>query len=166
MLIVGLLLAGSRFIKSSFLESSFFEPLLFFTILSLTLIVGIGDSIDIRHDGYVLKPAAAWILGKVPFRDEYSFYNLGNIFINGMALKIFGVRVVALRIFCSVAYALIGLFQFLIWNRFISRRVSLLAVSFWFLLNPFFDTFLSWSSVYALCCVVGGDLLYLKVFGG
>jgi hypothetical protein len=109
-------------------------------------------SVDPHHDGIMLKPAMDVFYGKTLFRDTFCQYGALTTYLHALALRAWGPRLVALRLFTQLCYALAAGVLVLGWRRLLPRSLTLVALALWLMQTHFFSPqpMLPWSSVPAL----------------
>lgn len=103
--------------------------------LALCLFMAPYD-IDIKHDGYVYKPAVDFIHGAIIHRDTFQQYGpLANAFAS-LTLFLFGEKLIILRYYIAAVYALITFLLFLILAEIMPRWVAFLSAFIYALISP------------------------------
>lgn len=118
--------------------------------------------VDLLHDGVMLKPALDLASGKALFRETFYQYGAFTAVLQALALKIFGARLIVIKLQAALFYSLTVYFLWLVWTRFIPRRTATLCGIIGIFMAPYFFNhfnqssphfgwwFLPWSSVYSL----------------
>jgi len=120
----------------------------FITFITASYFAGIG--VDAHHDGLILKPALDVANGKILFKETFTQYGALFVFINSSLLLLFGKFLLTLRIATAFFYALTAVFLFLIYKKFLNKKIVYLTLFFWLLLAPYFwQVFFPWPSIYA-----------------
>ena len=107
--------------------------------------------LDMHHDAVMLKPAIDVAAGKVIFRDTFCQYGALAVWIQALAVKLFGGELIVIQLLTVLFYGGIGVLSDVVFRRFLSwpfRIVNL--VLFWFMAPFYIVPFHPWSSVYAL----------------
>ncbi len=138
------------------------EHKLAFSAFAITLLVAsifalIG--VDPHHDGIMFKPALDVVQGRVLFKDTFSMYGPASILLQALAIKIAGQYLVVIRLLTALFYALLSLFLYMIWRRFMPRWLAFFSCMVWLLMSHFFIKdpsiiLFPWSTVYATFTVV------------
>lgn len=122
---------------------------------------------DPHHDGIILKPAIDVANGKMLFRDTFTQYGAFTTIIQALAIKIFGEYLITIQLLTAFFYGLISVLIYLIWSRFLSKKLAIFSWIVWLLLAPYFSVvLLPWPSVYALffqCLTLYFILKYFEV---
>ena len=106
---------------------------------------------DFHHDGFVLQPGIDFQQGRIPFRDSYQQYGLGESFFAWMIVAAFGESLLALRLSTALCYSAIAFLLWVVWRRFLPAWLTTLTCLIWLGMSPYFlRSFLPWSSVRAL----------------
>ena len=140
------------------------KHIVLFILVSLFILPFAITNIDSDHDGILLKPALDVASGKVLFKESLTQYGALTVFLQAAALTItpflFGIRLSAV-----FSYAFIAVFLVAIWSRFLSKKLTLIALILWLSLAPFYNFYFhSWSSVYALVFQLVALLSILRYF--
>jgi hypothetical protein len=118
---------------------------------------------DPHHDAIMFKPALDVAHGKTLFRDTFTQYGALTTFIQAASIRIFGERLLTIRLVTAFVAGIYYVFFWLAWSQILKPGMATLA---WFssLLTAYFfaDTFLPWSSDYALCFQAIGAYLFLR----
>lgn len=104
---------------------------------------------DPHHDGYMFAGAVAASKGLLPNKDFFAQYGPLTPVIQGIWLRIFGERLVNLRILTAILIALTGSLLFLLIATYRNIRIAILFQTFWILSYPVLPLphSLPWSSV-------------------
>jgi hypothetical protein len=122
--------------------------------------------IDPHHDGLMLKPALDVLAGQTIFRDTFSQYGAGTVWLQAAAMGLFGATLGTVRVATVVAYAMAAGVLVLCWRLFLPRSLACCAFAFWLLLFSFPRIpILPWSSVYALAFQSLGLWFLLRAVG-
>lgn len=118
--------------------------------------------IDPHHDGIMFKPALDVAQGKMVFRDTFTQYGGVTVLLQAAALKLFGARLLVIKLQTAAMYALGTLLCWRAWCRLMPATLATLVC----LMMPFMSpdsiaSALPWSSVYAF--VFQGLALLLAV---
>jgi hypothetical protein len=132
-----------------------FKPLLIPLIVGLIVFLVAGYfsliNVDVNHDGSMFKPALDVAEGRMLFRDTFTQYGAVTVLIQALALTIFGKFLIVIKLLTAVFYGLSASLIVVIGRRFLPIWLNLITVLIWLLLAPYYlETFLPWSSVYAL----------------
>ena len=107
--------------------------------------------LDLHHDGVMLKPAVDVAAGKVIFRDTFCQYGALAVWLQALAVKLFGGELVVIRLLTVLFYGGIGVLIDRIFRRFLSFPFRLVNLALFWGMAPFYVLpFHPWSSVYAL----------------
>ena len=107
--------------------------------------------LDMHHDAVMLKPAIDVASGKVIFRDTFCQYGALAVWLQALAVKIFGGELVVIRLLTVLFYAGIAVLTDRIFRRFLSFPFRLVNLALFWGMAPFYIVpFHPWSSVYAL----------------
>ena len=120
-----------------------------FTVLWFSLFAAVR--LDMHHDAIMLKPAIDVAAGKVIFRDTFCQYGALAVWIQALAVKLFGGEIVVIQLTTVLFYGGIGVLTDRIFRRFLTwpfRLVNL--VLFWGMACFYIVPMHPWSSVYAL----------------
>jgi len=138
------------------------DLILIFLITFITASYFAGIGVDAHHDGAILKPALDVANGRILFKETFTQYGALFVFINSSLLLLFGKFLLTLRIATAFFYALIAVFIFLIYKKFLSKKIVYLTLLIWLLLAPYFwQVFFPWPSVYASFFLVVSIYLFL-----
>ena len=74
---------------------------------------------EFHHDGIVLQPGIDLYEGRIPFRDSYQQYGLGEPFLSWLAVSFFGKNILAVRKITVVFYSIIAFMLWTVWRRLI-----------------------------------------------
>jgi Dolichyl-phosphate-mannose-protein mannosyltransferase len=119
-------------------------------IASIFALIGV----DPHHDGVMLKPAIDVANGHVLFKDTFSMYGAGSIWLQAMAIRLFGEHLAVIRLLTAFAYALIAVLLFRIWRRLLPKWLAITSCFAWLSLAHFYIdhssiTLFPWATVYA-----------------
>ncbi|PIU19308.1 MAG: hypothetical protein COT18_08185, partial [Elusimicrobia bacterium CG08_land_8_20_14_0_20_59_10] len=118
--------------------------------------------VDLLHDGVMLKPALDLASGKALFRETFYQYGAFTAVLQALALKVFGARLIVIKLQAAFCYSLTVYLLWLVWTRFVPRwTATLCGVISIFMAAYFFNHFNQssphfgwwfqpWSSVYSL----------------
>ncbi len=121
--------------------------------------------VDAHHDGLMMKTAWDVASGQILFRETFAQYGPLTALIHAGSLLVFGKSLFALRIVTWIALAITAGLLGSLWNRFLPRRWTALAIGIWILLAPEAMkswTFMPWSSVLALPSLIAMILCWLN----
>ena len=107
--------------------------------------------IDLHHDAVMLKPAIDVAAGKVIFRDTFCQYGALAVWIQALAVKIFGGELAVIQLLTVLFYGGCAVLCDRVFRRFLTpffRGLNL--VMFWGMAPFYFVPMHPWSSVYAL----------------
>lgn len=107
--------------------------------------------VDPHHDGIMFKPALDVSQGRMVFRDTFTQYGGVTVLLQAAALKLFGARLLVLKLQTAVTYGLVFLVFWRAWCRLVPPWVAMLFCFVGSVLGP--DPIaeaLPWSSVFAL----------------
>ncbi|RZO21690.1 MAG: hypothetical protein EVB05_07145 [Candidatus Thioglobus sp.] len=153
-----------RFVmKLSQSQSKYFFSSLFF--LGTLLVSGYFARLDPNwhHDGILFKPASDVAAGLSLFRETFSQYGALTTYLQAAAIAVFGKSLLVVRYEAAIFLSLTSAFFYLIVREIVPTSIAVLAVVLWICLAPFFtQTFLPWSSIYALFFAVLGTWLLIK----
>lgn len=134
----------------------FAGTLLFFTVFAFF-------SVDLHHDGVMLKPAMDVANGRVVFRDTFSQYGILTPILQGLVVKLFGAELLFLRLLTVVCYGVCAMLLDRLYCRFLSVSFRAGLFGLFAGLAPFYLWDMhAWPSVYALCCMLAGGVLMLR----
>ena len=106
---------------------------------------------DPHHDGIVLKPAIDLANGKMLFRDTFAQYGALTTVMQALAIKVLGEYLIVIKLTTAFFYGLISVLIYLIWSKFLTKKLALFSWLIWLSLAPYLSVvFLPWSSIYAL----------------
>jgi len=125
-------------------------------------------SVDLHHDGVMLKPAMDVAAGMVLFRDSFNQYGFLSTFLQAAAVKLFGGEILVIKLLTVVFYGLCAVELDRLWSRFLSVPFRWLTLALYWGLAPFYLVPMHpWSSVYALFfMLLGGTLMVRYLDGG
>ena len=107
--------------------------------------------LDAHHDGIMFKPALDVAQGRMLFRDTFSQYGALTTLLQAAAIKVFGERLLSIRLLTALFYGASLLVFARVWSRLLPNKVASIVYLAGILLAPYFMyLFLPWSSVYAL----------------
>ncbi|HEY5955951.1 MAG TPA: glycosyltransferase family 39 protein [Polyangiaceae bacterium] len=107
--------------------------------------------VDPHHDGIMFKPALDVSQGKMVFRDTFTQYGGVTVLLQAAALKVFGARLVVIKMQTAVTYGLCFLVFWRAWSRLVPSPIAVMLCLVGAVLGP--DSVaeaLPWSSVFAL----------------
>jgi hypothetical protein len=107
--------------------------------------------VDPHHDGIMFKPALDVSQGKMVFRDTFTQYGGVTVLLQAAALKLFGARLIVIKMQTAVMYGLAFTVFWRAWCRLMPCLLATFICTVGALLGP--DSIaeaLPWSSVYAL----------------
>lgn len=108
-------------------------------------------SIDLHHDGVMLKPATDVASGQVIFRDTFSQYGAFATFFQALAIKVWGAELLVIKWQTVFFYALSAVMLDVIFVRWLTRFFRVAMLLLFVGLAPFYLVVMHpWSSVYAL----------------
>ncbi|MDD5155307.1 MAG: hypothetical protein PHF11_02340 [Candidatus Omnitrophica bacterium] len=115
--------------------------------------------VDPHHDGIMLKPAVDVANGKMLFRDTFYQYGALTALVHASAIKLFGERLVVIRILTALFYGLISVLLWLIYSRILPKWLNTLSCVIWLLLGYFFINMppmfiLPWATVPAVFSIL------------
>ena len=145
----------------------------FFLVFGVVLILHkkiLPLGLDLHHDLFMFDAARRMLDGEFPFQDFFYQYNLATVIFHVLALKVFGVKIISLKIATAYAYALIAGMIYACSSLFASRLVSAAVAIIWGLFSPFFMPDLigyhAWSTVYMMASVMTGLYFFLRAVRG
>ncbi|MBP5532061.1 MAG: hypothetical protein J6Y54_08570 [Lentisphaeria bacterium] len=107
--------------------------------------------IDLHHDGVMLKPAVDVAAGKVLFRDTFCQYGALSVWMQALAVKLFGGELIVIQLLTVLFYGGIAVLSDRIFRRFLSFPFRLVNLALFWGMAPFYIVPMHpWSSVYAL----------------
>ena len=107
--------------------------------------------IDLHHDAVMLKPAIDVAAGKVIFRDTFCQYGALAVWIQALAVKIFGGEIAVIQLLTVLFYGGCAVVCDMVYRRFLTLPFRLLnLVMFWGMAPFYMVPMHPWSSVYAL----------------
>lgn len=114
------------------------QPLLLaaLTVLAAYRFAALG--VDTHHDGIILKPALDIAAGKMIFRDTFSQYGAAAPLLQGLALKLFGPRLLVLRLQTVFLYSLTIIVLWKVWRRFLPGWLATLCGLVYIFMAPYF----------------------------
>lgn len=134
--------------------------------------------IDVHHHGIMFQTAVSISEGKMLFKDIYFHYGPLTALLQSLAIDIFGKKLIVIQIETAFFYALISIFLWLIWVRFMRPILATITCFMCLCLAPYFEVvfFLPWPSVYSLffltlslymsiLAIEKGNLQYLYLTG-
>lgn len=108
-------------------------------------------SIDLYHDGVMLKPAMDVASGQVIFRDTFSLYGAFTTFFQALAVKLWGGELLVIKWQTVFFYALSAVMLDVVYARFLTRFFRGVTLVLFVGLAPFYLVIMHpWASVYAL----------------
>ena len=124
-------------------------------------------SVDLHHDGVMLKPAMDVAAGRVIFRDTFNQYGFLTTFIQAVAVRIFGGELLAIKLLTVVFYGLCAVELDRFWGRFLSVPFRwLMMILFWGLAPLYLLPMHPWSSVYAMYFMLLAGTLTVRYLDG
>lgn len=106
---------------------------------------------EFHHDGIVLQPGIDLYEGRIPFRDSYQQYGLGEPFLSWLAVSFFGKNILAVRKLTVVFYSIIAFMLCIVWRRLIPGWLTAITCLLWLFMSQYFVwQFLPWASVHAI----------------
>ena len=107
--------------------------------------------IDLHHDGVMLKPAIDVAAGRVIFRDTFCQYGALAVWLQALAVKIFGGELIVIQLLTVLFYGGTAVLSDRIFRRFLSFPFRLVNLALFYGMAPFYVLPMHpWSSVYAL----------------
>lgn len=107
--------------------------------------------IDLHHDAVMLKPAIDVAAGKVIFRDTFCQYGALAVWIQALAVKLFGGELAVIQLLTVLFYGGSAVVCDRIFRRFLTAPYRVLnLVMFWGMAPFYLVPMHPWSSVYAL----------------
>ena len=107
--------------------------------------------LDMHHDAVMLKPAIDVAAGKAIFRDTFCQYGALAVWLQALAVKIFGGELIVIQLLTVLFYGGIAVLSDRIFRRFLSFPFRLVNLALFWGMAPFYVVpFHPWSSVYAL----------------
>lgn len=107
--------------------------------------------IDLHHDAIMLKPAIDVAAGRVIFRDTFCQYGALAVWLQALAVKLFGGELIVIQLLTVFFYGGICVLIDRIFRRFLSFPFRLMNLALFWGMAPFYIVpFHPWSSVYAL----------------
>ena len=107
--------------------------------------------IDMHHDAVMLKPAIDVAAGKIIFRDTFCQYGALAVWLQALAVKLFGGELIVIQLLTVLFYGGIAVLSDLVFRRFLSFPFRLVNLGLFWGMAPFYVVpFHPWSSVYAL----------------
>ncbi|OPY86961.1 MAG: hypothetical protein A4E71_01323 [Smithella sp. PtaU1.Bin162] len=138
-------------IMKHILKKENLEMFLLFTVVFLISGFFSIFGIDGHHDGIMFKPSLDVARGFTLFKDTFNQYGALTIFIQSLAIKIFGEHLLVIKLLTAFFYALTALVIWKIWINLLPRYLVYLILFLYIFLAPyFFWPFSPSSSVYAL----------------
>ena len=145
-----------------FHQNILFSTLIFCLVFSVTAYFSL-ISTDTHHDGIMFKPALDVAGGKILFRETFTQYGAFTTFIQALALYLFGDYLAVIKIQTALAYAVLGLLLFEIWQRILPRTLAAISILFWIIINPVLvSTTFPWSTVFALNFIAASLYFLIK----
>lgn len=119
--------------------------------------------IDLHHDGVMLKPAIDVAMGKIIFRDTFCQYGALAVWLQALAVKLFGGELVVIRLLTVLFYGGIAVLFDQVFRRFLSFPFRLVNLVLFWGMAPFYVVPMHpWSSVYALFFMLLSTELLLR----
>ncbi len=141
---------GQNLIKHIF-RKELLEMFLLFTIAFLISGIYSTIGIDGHHDGIMLKPSLDVSRGLILFKDTFNQYGALTIFLQALAINVFGEYLIVIRLLTAFFYSITALVIWKTWSELLPRYLVWLTVFLYIFLAPyFFWTFIPSPSVYAL----------------
>ena len=141
--------------------------LVFFITFFITGFYSIFN-IEFYHDGVTFNPALDILNGKTLYKDTFNQYGALTIYLQSLAMLIFGKYLIVTKLLAAFFYGLIEVVLYLIWRRIMSEGLALLSCIISLLLLPYYYitgwVLLAWSSVYALFFQVLALYFILKYY--
>src|SRR5262245_9799429 len=110
-----------------------------------------GGFVDMAHDGYQLQQAVDLSDGRTLFRDTFDQYGPLNGYLNTLGFVSLGRRLLAIKYFVCLWYAVTAVALFALARRWLSCELAALSGALWLGLAPFYQHGLMLSPhVYAL----------------
>ena len=107
--------------------------------------------IDMHHDAIMLKPAIDVAAGKAIFRDTFCQYGALAVWLQALAVKLFGGEIVVTQLLTVLFYGGIAVMIDVIFRRYLSFPFRLVNLGlFWGMAYFYMVPMHPWSSVYAL----------------
>ncbi|MBQ6352459.1 MAG: glycosyltransferase family 39 protein [Lentisphaeria bacterium] len=107
--------------------------------------------VDLHHDAVMLKPAIDVAAGRVLFRDSFCQYGALAVWLQALAVKLFGGELVVIRLLTVLFYGGIAVLSDRIFRRFLTLPFRLVNLVMFWGMTPFYLVPMHpWSSVYAL----------------
>ena len=107
--------------------------------------------IDLHHDAVMLKPAIDVAAGKVIFRDTFCQYGALSVWLQALAVKLFGGEIAVIQLLTVLFYGGCAVVCDRVYRRFLTWPFRLLnLVMFWGMAPFYMVPMHPWSSVYAL----------------
>lgn len=124
-------------------------------------------SVDLHHDGVMLKPAMDVAAGLVVYRDSFNQYGFFTTFLQAAAVKLFGGELLAIKLLTVVFYGLCAVELDRLWSRFLSTPFRWLTLAlYWGLASFYLVPMHPWSSVYALFFLLSAATLTVRYLDG
>ena len=95
--------------------------------------------VDMGQDGYQLRQAIDLSRGKMIFRDTFDQYGPLNGYLNTAGFVMFGRRLLAIKYFVSLWYAVIAAMLYLTARRWLSPVLAAFSSLLWLALAPFYQ---------------------------
>ena len=103
-----------------------------FVVTVLWFAVFAASRIDLHHDAVMLKPAIDVAAGKVIFRDTFCQYGALAVWLQALAVKIFGGELIVIQLLTVLFYGGIAVLSDLVFRRFLSFPFRLVNLGlFW-----------------------------------
>ncbi len=120
--------------------------------ISVLLISACFSLLEINnHQIFMLKPAIDVASGRMIFRDTFTMYGALTTYIQALAIKIFGERLMVIQLLTAFIYSVNAVLLWYIWSYLLDRWWTVASCIIWILLARFYlAPLLPWSSVYAL----------------
>lgn len=119
--------------------------------------------LDFHHDGVMFIPALRVASGEMVFRDVFCQYGLLSPLLQGMAVRLGGGELLAMKYFSVLFYGGIALLLDRVWRPLLPARWrNFILLMFWVLMPDTMVTFHAWSSIFALFFSLAALALLLK----
>ena len=114
--------------------------------------------IDYLHDGVMLNLDLDVAYGRVLYRDTFNQYGALPIYLQVIAMLIFGKYLVVIKLMTALFYGLTAVILYLIFKKFLGELMALIScilcfliAPYWLISPPFYPApLIPWPSVYAL----------------
>jgi hypothetical protein len=126
--------------------------------------------LDLHHDLFMFDAAKKVSLGELPYKDFFYQYNIATVWFHLLALKVFGVKILSLKLATGIVYAFIAFLIYECSRQYSSIWKSGFIALLWSLLSPFFmpevNGYHAWSTVYMMVAVMLGLYFLIKAHLG